>query len=183
MSQVVPTRPDQAYAVPASAFIAAYQRHGIDWILTVPDFVQLSIHSRLAQGDTGIKVLTCANENQAVQTAAGLYVGGKRAVVMIQNQGFYNCMNAVRALGLDANIPLVFAIGQFGREFSNLGGDSRQSKRRMVSLLEPTLDAFSIPYFRAEHPNDAGAIDQAIESAYSRQQPAALLIGHYTSWE
>jgi len=177
------SRPDQAFAVPASAFIKAYQRHQIDWVVTVPDFVQLSIHSRLAKGDTGLSVLTCANENQAVQAAAGLYIGGKRSVVMIQNQGLYNCMNAVRAIGLDAHIPLVFAIGQFGREFSNLGADPRLSKRRMVSLLEPVLDTMDIPYFQLEHPRDVDAIDKAIETAYSRQHPAALLIGHYTSWE
>ena len=177
------TRPDLAFSVPASAFINAYKRHGIEWIVSVPDFVQLSIHERLAKPDCGLKLLTCANENQAVQTAAGLYVGGKRSVVMIQNQGFYNCMNAVRALALDAHIPMVFAIGQFGREFANLGRDPRQSARRMVSLLEPSLDAFSIPYFRVEHPRDAAAIDQAIETAYAKQIPTALLIGHYTSWE
>ncbi len=182
MSNSVP-RPDQAFAVPASAFVEAYQRHNIEWVVTVPDFVQLSIHSRLAKGDTGLSVLTCSNENQAVQAAAGLYIGGKRSVIMIQNQGLYNCMNAVRAIGLDAHIPLVFAIGQFGREFSNLGADPRKSSRRMVSLLEPVLDAMSIPSFRLEHPGDVAAIDRAIESAHARQQPAALLIGHYTSWE
>ena len=176
------SRPDQAFAVPASAFIEAYKRQHVEWVVTVPDFVQLSIHARLAKGDTSLSVLTCANENQAVQTAAGLFVGGKRSVVMIQNQGFYNCMNSVRALGLDAHIPLVFAIGQFGREFSNLGADPRKSARRMVSLLEPVLDTLAIPYFRLEHPGDVAAIDQAIEAAYTYQQPAALLIGHYTSW-
>ena len=177
------TRADLAYSIPASTFINAYRRHGIDWILTVPDFQQLSIHERLARADCGLNVLTCANENQAVQTAAGLYIGGKRSVVMIQNQGLYNCLNTVRALALDARIPVLFAIGQFGREFSNLGQDPRKSSRRMVSLVEPTLDAFSIPYFRAEHPRDVTAIDLALETAHAKQQSAALLIGHYTSWE
>lgn len=177
------TRPDLAYSIPASAFISAYQRHRVDWILTVPDFLQLSIHERLVRSDCGLKVLTCANENQAVQTASGLHLGGKRSVVMIQNQGLYNCLNTVRALALDARIPVLFAIGQFGREFSNLGQDPRQSGRRMVSLLEPALEAFSIPYFRAEHPRDVAAIDLAIETVFTKQQTAALLIGHYTSWE
>ena len=176
-------RPDLAYSVSAAEILKAYRQAGLDWVVTVPDLVQLAVHDRLSQGDSGFGYTSCSNENQALQTAAGLWIGGHRPVVMMQNQGFYNCMNALRALGLDAGLPLLMAVGQFGREFSNLGQDPRTSRRKMVSLLEPTMDAFALPYFRLESPADLPNVARAVSSAFDRPGPAALLIGHYTGWE
>lgn len=172
-----------AYAVPASALLAAYRAAGIGWIVTVPDIVQMSVHVRLAQPDSGFRTLTCAAENQALEVAAGLYAGGARAAILVQNQGLFNCLNALRTIGLDGRVPLFIAAGQFGREFDNLGADPRASRRRMVSLVEPVLDAMQVPWTRLERPADLPAVPAAIDAAFSRSGPSVLLIGHYTAWE
>lgn len=176
-------RPDLAYSVSAPAILKAWRDAGIDWVVTVPDLVQLAVHDRVNQPDSGFRCTFCSNENQALQTAAGLWIGGRRPLVIMQNQGFYNCMNAIRALGLDAGVPLLLQVGQFGREFANLGQDPRQSRRKMVSLLEPTMDAFGMPCFRMESGADLSAIGEAARAAFDGRQPAAILVGHYTGWE
>jgi sulfopyruvate decarboxylase TPP-binding subunit len=176
-------RPDLAHSVGASAILRAWRAAGIDWVITVPDFVQLSVHAALAAPDAGLRTGTTANENQAIEIAAGLHAGGARCVVMMQNQGLYNCLNAIRALGLDAQVPLFLSIGQFGREFANLGQDPRRSTRRMVSLLEPVMDAIGMPWFRLESAADLPAIGRAAEAAFSRNGPSAMLVGHYTAWD
>ena len=41
--------------------------------------------------------MRCCTENQAVECSAGLWIGGKKTVVIMQNQGFYAFVNAIRA--------------------------------------------------------------------------------------
>ncbi|KCV28236.1 thiamine pyrophosphate enzyme, N-terminal TPP binding domain protein [Bordetella bronchiseptica SBL-F6116] len=163
--------------------VETFARCGIDSVTTVPDFIQLSAHARLDRDTERFLVTYCANENQALQVAMGQYIGGRRPVVLMQNQGLYNCVNALRACGLDANMPLLLVIGQFGREFANVGQDSRQSRRRMVSLLEPVLDALTIPYWTIEGDDDVPVIEQAWSSALRRMQPSAVIVGNYTLWD
>ena len=170
------------YSVPATTFISAFKQCGIDFITTVPDMLQIALHQSLENPAHGIKVVNCTTEDQAIETAAGLYAGGANPAVLIQNQGFYAGINSVRALGLDSGVPLFFVIGQFGREFSNLGQDPLQSKRRMVRIMEPLLDTLEIPHWRLEGPQDSDNIEKAWRASRERKGPAALLVGHFIGW-
>ena len=46
--------------------------------------------------------------------AAGLWVGGKRPVVLIQNTGMFESGDSIRGLALDVDFPLVMMIGYRG---------------------------------------------------------------------
>lgn len=153
------------YSVPASEFIKAFESNGIEFVTTVPDMLQIGLHSALDRPDSKIRSVNCTTEDQAIETAAGLYAGGKKTAVLVQNQGFFAAINSIRALGLDGRIPLFMVMGQFGREWSNLGEDPRTSKRLMVRMLEPLLETLEIPYWRLEcaddHENDVAPVFQA----------------------
>lgn len=176
-------RADLQYSVGGRAIAAELRRCGVDAATTVPDFVQLSLDACLREPDSGIALTTCANENQAVCAAAGLYFGGRRPVVIMQNQGLHNCINSLRTVGIDGRVPLLLLVGQFGREFANLGQDPRRSERRMVRLLEPVLDAMEIPSFRLEGPEDFGNISRAWDTAWRESRAMVLVVGHYTLWD
>ncbi|MGT2434200.1 thiamine pyrophosphate-binding protein (plasmid) [Cupriavidus basilensis] len=124
------------FGISASGVIGALQRAEVSHFVTVPDFVQLALHQAIERGDGGMSLVRVSNEDQAVCTAAGLTVGGRSPVIAMQNQGFYACINSIRAVALDARIPTVLLIGQFGRETANFGSPSTASRRRVVSLLE-----------------------------------------------
>ncbi|MDH4375682.1 MAG: thiamine pyrophosphate-binding protein [Ramlibacter sp.] len=170
------------YSIPATAMLERMKAAAIDHFVTVPDWVQMSLHQQLETGSHGIRQINAASENQCVTMAAGLTLGGKKPLVSMQNQGLYNCVNTLRAVCLDAHIPLVFLVGQFGREYANLGQDSRLSRRTMVRVMEPMLDALDIPYFRLERPTDLGLLDQAYEVAQQRSTAAVILLGAPMSW-
>ena len=121
------------FAVPASEFIKAFERCGIEYVTTVPDMLQIALHGALDAPGSKIRSINCSTEDQAVETAAGLYAGGKKVAIIVQNQGFFAAINSVRALGLDGRIPLFMVMGQFGREWSNLGQDPRTSRRLETS--------------------------------------------------
>lgn len=169
-------------SIPAASIVERLDACGVHKIVTVPDFVQLSVHDLIDQ-TPAFQVIRCADENQAIHVAGGLHIGGHRVAVLIQNQGLLNCLNSLRAIGLDAGLPMLLVIGQFGREFSNVGHDPSLSRRRVVNLVEPILDVMGITHWRLDTPPQLSNIDAAIDACNQRQAPAALLIGHYTAWD
>lgn len=174
---------EPSFHIAASDYLEALRRNGVDHFVTVPDYWQMSVHKRVEQGVPGLKVVRCCTEEQAVNVSVGLRVGGKRPVVVIQNQGFYACVNAVRAAGLDARMPIVFIVGQFGREFANFGDEPSKSGRNTVRLLEPVMDALGVRHWRLETENDLPRIDEAIAHAERESCPVALIVGAPTAWQ
>jgi sulfopyruvate decarboxylase TPP-binding subunit len=166
----------------ASAFVRTLARAEVSHFVTVPDFVQLALHQAIERGEQNLQLVRTCNEDQAVCMAAGLTIAGKRPLVVIQNQGFYACVNTVRAVALDARIPTVFMIGQFGRETSNYDEPSTQSRRRVVSLLEPLLDTLGVPFWRLETEEDLTSVSEAFDVALNRRGPVALIVGRPIAW-
>lgn len=172
------------YSVSARAILDVFRAKEISHVTTVPDFAQFSLQLRLEEGylpDT--RVMRCCTEDQAVECAAGLWIGGKKTVVIMQNQGFYASVNAIRAVGIDAKLPLVLMIGPWGREFDNLGQDMRQSRRRVVAMLKPMLDVLGIRHWGLESPVDIDNVGAAIDYAYGESAPSAIVVGAYTAWQ
>jgi sulfopyruvate decarboxylase TPP-binding subunit len=170
------------YSVPASEFVNAFESSGIEFVTTVPDMLQIGLHSALERPGSKIRSINCTTEDQAIETASGLYAGGKKTAILVQNQGFFAAINSIRALGLDGRIPLFMVMGQFGREWSNLGNDPRTSKRLMVRMLEPLLETLDIPYWRLESLKDRENIGLACEAAFKRGGPTALIVGHFVGF-
>lgn len=169
------------FSVPSSAIHAALRAQGVDAVTTVPDFVQFALHERL-QNDSEVLYLHCSAENQALTTAMGLYIGGRTPIVMMQNQGLFNCINTLRSVGIDAQIPLVLCVGAFGRELSNLGKPLSESSRVCAGRVPPVMEALKLPFFNIERPADIGMIDDAFATARERQSAAIVHFGHYPSW-
>lgn len=170
------------YSIPASAMLQRLVSLGVDHLITVPDWVQMSLHDRLGKEASGIRQINACSENQCVTMGAGLTLGGRKPILLMQNQGLYNCVNTLRAVCLDAHIPLVFLVGQFGREFSNLGQDSKASRRTMVRVLEPMLDALEVPYFRLERPTDLNRLDEAYRLAEEQSTAVVAIVGAPMAW-
>ncbi len=168
--------------ISASAAVAALQRNGVDHVVTVPDWVQLSLHERLHRGVPGIRLINTTNENQCITVAAGLTIGGCRPMLVMQNQGLYNGLNTLRAVCLDAHVPLVFMVGQFGREYANIGQDPRTSRRTMVRIMEPVLEAVGVPFLRLESEDDLERVDEAYARAQRERNAVVLLVGAPMAW-
>ena len=171
-----------AHHIPASRCLDALREAGCDHVVTVPDWVQLALHVRLEAGEPGLPLVQCCGEDQAVTVAAGLAIGGRRPVIVVQNQGLYACVNGIRAVSLDAGIPLVFMVGQFGREFDNFGDDPAKSRRNMVRLLHPVLEAIGVKPFPLESEADLPQVRAAFEHAHTHRTAAVLVVGAPQAW-
>jgi len=145
----------------------------LGWILSVPDTHQKTVLAALDK-EEAIRVLTCATEDEATAVAAGLWIGGEPAVLMIQHAGLYASVNTLRGVALDGRVPIFYMIGLLSRERDK---DPRESRHSMVRYCEPLLDTFGVPHARLEGPDDVRLIPEYYRLSRARRGPAAVLVG------
>ncbi|MGI8554447.1 MAG: thiamine pyrophosphate-binding protein [Dehalococcoidia bacterium] len=165
-----------AQSVRAGELADELERIGIHWVISVPDTHQRTLIAEVERREQ-LRLLTCCTEDEGVTIAAGLYLGGQDAVLMIQHAGLYACVNNLRGVALDAKIPIFMMIGLLGREPSL---PPRESQRSMVRLAEPLLETLGIPYSLIDNPEQLDRLAPAFQSSRHRQGPVAVLIGHET---
>ncbi len=163
----------RARAVDPQALLDAIRAAGITHVLTVPDTHQRTLLDLLAETDTP-RLITICTEDEAIAINAGLYIGGARPMLLIQNNGFYACVNTLKAIPLDAQVPTFMLIGEHGRDLSH---PSRENDDRSVRMLEPTLELWGVPYFRLERPDDIGNFGRAYRQCVEQGGPVAVLVG------
>jgi sulfopyruvate decarboxylase TPP-binding subunit len=160
-----------------AAMLAAIRQARVTHVVTVPDTHQRTLLDLLADASEP-ELITVCTEDEAMGVNLGLYLGGKRPMLLIQNSGFYAAMNTIRGLSLDARVPACLLIGEFLRDPAVAPADHAS---RLVHLLEPTLETWKIPYHRVDDPADLTAIPQAMDEAWRDRKPVALLVGAPTA--
>lgn len=144
-------------------------------IVCVPDTESNFLHGRV-DSDPNLKLINVAREGECVPVAAGLWIGGQKPIVMIQNTGLLESGDSVRGLALDINFPLVIFVGYRGWTRNGPIKDSA------AILTEPTLRAWGLQYYLVESDSDLSKITEAFKTADMKHQPIVLLIGaEYTS--
>lgn len=89
------------------------KRVGIDQVGHVPD----AGHARLidrCEHDPGIAVTGLTSEEEGVGLAAGAWLGGQRAALLMQSSGLGNCINAIASLAEAGQFPLLMIITMRG---------------------------------------------------------------------
>ena len=167
---------DVAESLDPHALLAAIVSTGATHVITVPDTHQKSLLA-LLEDSPDLCLVTVCTEDEVMGVNLGLFMGGQRPFILIQNSGLYACLNTVRGLSLDARVPACMLIGEFSRNPRQLPGDHAS---RLVHLLEPTLDTWRIPTVRLDHPGDIPRIAKAMDRAWSERGPVAILVGGTT---
>jgi sulfopyruvate decarboxylase subunit alpha len=162
-----------ATSVPAEAIMAELAALDISHVVNVPDTHQRTLLAALARQQR-IRLLTAATEDEAVGINAGLYVGGARPLLLIQQTGLLAAMNTIKGIALDGRIPTCMLVGYFGRDVTRT---ARDNAARVIHLIEPTLDAWGIAYFPLEGPADLGAIAAAHAHSLAQRGPSVVLVG------
>ena len=95
------------------AIISQLQQNDVTHVVWLPDSETNFMYDQMVL-DQSIKIVPICREGESLAIAAGLWVGGKKPVVMIQNTGMFESGDSIRGLGLDIEIPLVLMIGYRG---------------------------------------------------------------------
>ena len=118
-----------------------------------------------------LKLVPVCREGESIAIAAGLWIGGKKPLVLIQNTGMYESGDSIRALALDIKMPLVMMIGYRGWTRHGVTPDSAGQ------FTEPYLHSWGINYYLVESDADVDRISTAFEDAEKLQRPVACLMG------
>jgi sulfopyruvate decarboxylase TPP-binding subunit len=158
--------------------IDAIVASGIDFVVSVPDITTSEGLLRpLAQMKSPRLIRVC-KEDEGIGICAGLAYTGKRALLLIQQTGMLDSINAIRGVAVEYALPVCMMVGLLEKEPDV---PPRQSKRYGVRIVEPILDAMGIPYHEIEQDADVGRIRPAIDEAYAASRPVVLLIGRRPS--
>lgn len=159
-------------------------------VVGLPDNASAPLWARL-QDDLRIRGVPVTREGEAFALAAGLWMGGARPVVSVQNTGLLEAGDALRGTAMRMGMPLLFLVTMRG--FAKLraaGLDPasppaddvwprdllvRPDVDSVALLTEPTLRAWGVPWMRLPD-DDLSPVRQAWDLSHREERPVAVLI-------
>lgn len=145
--------------------------YNIKQVALVPD----AGHSRLIKrclADNAMRVITLTTEEEGVALMAGAWLGGQRAVLLMQSSGVGNCINMLSLATLHRTpMPMLVTMrGDFG-EFN-------PAQVPMGQATQPVLEAMGTLVNRADTPADIGpCVEATLKFAFNTYRATATLIG------
>lgn len=158
--------------------------------MSLPDSISAPIVAALETA--GGRHVAVTREGEAFAIAAGLWLGGARPLVIIQNTGLLESGDALRGTVLRMGVPLVFVVtcrGYDGLAPEHCDPANYLEHRELLvdpsldtvaMFTEPTLRAWGIPTFNADE-DGAAQIERAFDLAEREQRPVAVLITRPTA--
>ncbi len=146
------------------------KRGGVRQVGYVPD----AGHARLidrCRADREIRDVALTTEEEGVALAAGAWLGGERAALLMQSSGVGNCINMF-SLARTCRFPLLMLITMRGEweEFNPW-------QVPMGSIVDPMLKLCEAEVYRAHTPEEvAGATERAVQQAFGGERIAAVIL-------
>jgi sulfopyruvate decarboxylase alpha subunit len=146
------------------------KRGGIRQVGYVPD----AGHARLIErcrADTDIRDVVLTTEEEGVALAAGAWLGGQRAALLMQSSGLGNCVNML-SLPRSCRMPMLMLITMRGEweEFNPW-------QVPMGSIVEPVLTLCEAEIYRAQKPDEVrGLAERAVQRAFGDERSVALIL-------
>ena len=162
-------------------------RLGATHLLGVPDNTTAPLFESRHATSLGLDSLIVSREGEAFAIASGLWLGGKRPVVVIQNTGLLESGDALRGTAQRMGVPLLCLIGYRGQ--ASLERASRRAAAApdraalvhaeldsVAVLTEPTMRAWGVPFERLGDDGVPERLVAAWERAWREQRPVAVLL-------
>jgi sulfopyruvate decarboxylase subunit alpha len=155
------------------SIINGFKSAGVKTIVAVPDIVTCDHMLWPISRDEELQLVMVCKEDEGVSVCAGMSYADHRAILLMQHTGFLDSVNAIRAMGMDYQLPIVMAVGLQGMEADKLPSES---KHNGILILEPILQAMNISYSLLLQDSDAAGISESIDQAYKITRPHVFLI-------
>ena len=131
-------------------------------------------HSRLialCKAEAGIRDIVLTTEEEGIALAAGAWLGGQRAVLLMQSSGVGNCINML-SLIKNCRFPLVTLVTMRGE-----WAEFNPWQVPMGSIVEPALRLCDVHVYRADTPEMvAPTTEAAIDLAFGGELAVAVLL-------
>lgn len=146
------------------------RQHHITLVSFVPDGGLKQLIERCQQDPT-IYTVTLTTEEEGIALAAGAFLGGQRAVLLMQSSGVGNCINML-SLPRIANMPLVMLITMRGE-----WGEFNPWQVPMGQATPAVLETSGVVVFRVQTAVDLiPTLSGALGLAFQSRCPVAVLL-------
>ena len=145
---------------------------GITHVIWLPDSMLGTWEDSLDSSGAFDLIRVC-REGEAWPLAAGLYLGGKQPLLLMQSTGFFESGDAMRNVLFDMGIPLFALVGYR----SYLLKDSPDTAKKFV---EPIVNAWGLASTLINGPDDLGKLSEHFHHCQSDRRPGIALIAEGT---
>jgi sulfopyruvate decarboxylase alpha subunit len=131
-------------------------------------------HARLIElcrDDPEIRAVPLTTEEEGVALAAGAWLGGQRAALLMQSSGVGNCINML-SLAKNCRFPLVMLVTMRGE-----WAEFNPWQVPMGSKTQAALELCDVLVYRVERPDEAGeTVAAALDIAFNGDLGTAVLL-------
>ncbi|HEY6434378.1 MAG TPA: phosphonopyruvate decarboxylase [Acetobacteraceae bacterium] len=123
-----------------------------------------------AHADPDMQAVVLTTEEEGIALAAGAWLGGQRAVLLMQSSGVGNCINML-SLPVNCRLPFLTLVTMRGE-----WGEFNPWQVPMGSATPRVLEAAGVHVHRADYPEDvADMVAAAAGLAFDSAVPVAVL--------
>ena len=160
-----------------------YQQRVTD-VVSLPDNSSAALLGLLRESGE-IRLLSVTREGEAFALAAGLWMGGRNPLVLIQNTGLLESGDGLRGTLSRMRIPVVCLVTYRGyAKLARWGAPpepspeilSRPDLDSVAVMTEPTLRAWGVPFDFLHTDEDISKVSAAFAQAQELSAPVAVLV-------
>ncbi len=150
--------------------LAEMKKNGVSHVVWLPDSETNWLYL-LMKAEPSLRLVGVSREGHACSIAAGLWAGGAKPMILIQNTGMMESGDSLRGWLLGLEVPVVLMVGYRGWTRHGVNRDTA------ATYTERFLMAFGIQYYLVESDQDAPRIGIAFEEAARTKRPVVVLVG------
>ena len=151
--------------------VAGLKRCGVSHVVWIPDS-EIGSWEKALSADSELKLIRVCREGEAMAVAAGLLLGGRRPIVVIQCTGLFEAGDALRNVVHDLKLPLFLVIGLRGY-YARQRGSTFDT---CPVFAEPILQAWRLPYVLLDQRHSVGDLTAAYTQAQKEKRAGAVLV-------
>ena len=139
----------------------------------MPDIVTSSRLLWPISKDEHFRLTRVCKEDEGVSICAAMSYSNTKAILLMQQTGFMDSLNSIRAMGSDYNLPILMFIGLQGKE---PGITFALSEVFGIKIVKSVIDAFSFNYSVLATVADIKNIAAEINLAYRDSKPHIFIL-------
>ena len=151
--------------------VAAFKECGITHVIWIPDS-ELGTWEPALKAEPQLQLIRVCREGEAIAVAAGLMIGGKQPIVLIQCTGLFEAGDALRNVVHDLKLPLFMIVG-LRSYYAHQQGKSFDS---CPVFAEPILKAWQIAYQLFDKTNAAADVASAYKKSTAENRAGIILL-------
>jgi sulfopyruvate decarboxylase alpha subunit len=147
------------------------KRHNVSLVTYVPDNVLRPLIEAI-HADPFFTAFACTREEEALGINAGAWLGGTRAILLMQTSGFATLPNVIASLAVPFQIPILMMVSERGTL-----GEFNIGQSLVARTMRPVLDCLAVEHHTISRLDEAEFIvDRSITQAVATMAPVCFIL-------